>query len=224
VFLVPDLGRKRAPRDFFNRLTLPRTPVNRGNKEGRGYYTPGPTVMLGPLEQAQPEQSRDERSPAGNPAPAGSSVTVGSSNPRRAGIQAVVLDLFAHLRRPLPGQPVLLVTRRSGRGPDGHVRGTHRRGQEHPCQGLVRHQAPGGPRRARRGAPPDRLGPDGSTRARPAAESRRRVGGRRTTVWGHPLRGSSGRGTEHREDRGRARHRDTAAHHTLGRAKRQDQS
>ena len=83
--------------------------MNKGKEKGRGYYAPAPEVMLGPLEQALPEQSRDERGAAGDPAPAGNALTIGPSGPRRAGIQAVVLDLFAHLRRPLPGQPMIEV-------------------------------------------------------------------------------------------------------------------
>src|SRR3712207_7213593 len=66
-------------------------------------------VVLEPLEQALPEQCRDERGAASNPAPTRNAVLVGPSSPCQAGPQAVVLDLPAHLHHPLPGQPVVEV-------------------------------------------------------------------------------------------------------------------
>src|SRR4028118_1849454 len=72
-------------------------------------YSPWAVALLESVEQALPEQRRDERGATGDPAPAGNPVTVGPGGPGQAGIQAVMLDLFAHLRRPLPDQPVIEV-------------------------------------------------------------------------------------------------------------------
>src|SRR4028118_990481 len=49
------------------------------------------------------------RAAAGRPAPAGDAFLIGPGGPCQAGLQAVALDLLAHLRRPLSGQPVIEV-------------------------------------------------------------------------------------------------------------------
>ena len=84
--------------------------MNKGKRKGRGAAAPATIVLLELLEQALPEQCRDERGAASNPAPTtGKAVLLGPSSPRQAGLQAVVLDLRTHPHHPLPGQPVVEV-------------------------------------------------------------------------------------------------------------------
>ena len=92
---------------------LPGTPllgtwVDKG-KKGRSRYAPASMVLLEPLEEALPEQCRDERCAASNPALTGDAVLVGPSSSCQAGLQAVVLDLRTYPHHPLPGQPVVEV-------------------------------------------------------------------------------------------------------------------
>ena len=61
------------------------------------------------LEEALPEQCRDERGAASNPAPTNNAVLVRPSSPCQAGFQAVVLDLRTHLHYPPPAKPVVEV-------------------------------------------------------------------------------------------------------------------
>ena len=98
-----------------------------------------PRHVARPGEGTLPEQRREERGASGNPALAGNASTVGSGGTRQAGLQAVVLGLFAHLRRLLPGQPVVEVV--------VHLRAPFHLGRErpgteatvapHPIQGIA---------------------------------------------------------------------------------------
>ena len=83
--------------------------MNKGKRKGRGAAAPATIVLLELLEQALPEQCRDKRGAASNPAPMANAVLAGPSSPCQAGLQAVVLDLRTHPHHPLPGQPVVEV-------------------------------------------------------------------------------------------------------------------
>jgi hypothetical protein len=85
--------------------------VNKGMKrKGRSRYAPASMVVLEPLEEALPEQCRDERCAASNPALTGDAVLVGPSSSCQAGLQAVVLDL-----RTYPGT-VGIIGKKQARG------------------------------------------------------------------------------------------------------------